>query len=406
MLDLYVKQFSFFLTAFCSLFIGFFLLVQNINLYTFSLKLFAFFLTFRALWLFLKKKTFDGKSLIHLCAAFFILFFPKIPLALLPLSIGIYFLILATICILDLYLSVKNHVGNYFFLTLKIFFYFFLGIPLLFSPLWNLKYVLIVLGLYCILFGIYSFFDFLGEVIPVKWKNKMKRHFHITLPIVITTFIPYQFSRQIQKFPKMVKTNSNAYDFEVLIHVSNQGSGTVGHVDFYYDGKIYSYGNYDRKSRVCKEVFGDGVLFITEKKKEYLSFCKTYGHKTLFGFGLRLNDRQKANIDKEIHRLMSDVYEWTPYCKRKENKKKKFNDYTSVLYQTTKATFYKFSRGKFKTFFVLSTNCVQLVDTILGKAGTDIIKMNGIISPGSYYDYFMRQYYKKHSMVVSYQIYS
>ena len=34
----------------------------------------------------------------------------------------------------------------------------------------------------------------------------------------------------------------------------------------------------------------------------------------------------------------------------------------------------KFTSSKFKTYFVMSTNCVLLADTIVGTAGTDIFK--------------------------------
>ena len=82
-----------------------------------------------------------------------------------------------------------------------------------------------------------------------------------------------------------------------------------------------------------------------------------------------------------------------------------YEDYASTLYKMTGATFYKFKTGKFKTFFILSTNCVALADQILGAAGTDIIKLSGFIAPGSYYDYLYREYCKKNSMVVSYKVY-
>lgn len=52
------------------------------------------------------------------------------------------------------------------------------------------------------------------------------------------------------------------------------------------------------------------------------------------------------------------------------------------LSKKTKATLYKFTKGKFKTYFVLGSNCVYLVDNIIGSAWIDILKMNGIITQG------------------------
>ena len=41
---------------------------------------------------------------------------------------------------------------------------------------------------------------------------------------------------------------------------------------------------------------------------------------------------------------------------------------------------FKFKRGRYKTYFVLGSNCVKLAEAIMGKAGMDIIDLNGIIS--------------------------
>lgn len=61
--------------------------------------------------------------------------------------------------------------------------------------------------------------------------------------------------------------------------------------------------------------------------------------------------------------------------------------------------------GKFKTYFVLNTNCVLLADTILGTSGIDILKVSGLIAPGTYYEYFEREFKRKRSKVVSKKIY-
>ena len=53
----------------------------------------------------------------------------------------------------------------------------------------------------------------------------------------------------------------------------------------------------------------------------------------------------------------------------------------------------------------MSTNCVLLADSILSKAGTDIINTAGIISPGAYYDYLQKEYTLKNGIVVSRDVY-
>ena len=71
----------------------------------------------------------------------------------------------------------------------------------------------------------------------------------------------------------------------------------------------------------------------------------------------------------------------------------------------TGAQFYKFKSGKFKTYFVMGTNCVLLADEIIGKTGSDVIDMNGIIAPGTYQDYLEKEYQKESGLVVNKKIY-
>ena len=59
-----------------------------------------------------------------------------------------------------------------------------------------------------------------------------------------------------------------------------------------------------------------------------------------------------------------------------------------------------------KTYFVLGTNCGTLVDKILRSSGIDVLNPNGIITPGTYYDFLEREYMKKGSRVVSKKIYN
>ena len=53
----------------------------------------------------------------------------------------------------------------------------------------------------------------------------------------------------------------------------------------------------------------------------------------------------------------------------------------------------------------MSTNCVLLADTIVGKAGTDILSARGFISPGTYQDYLDKEFERPHSLVVTKRVY-
>lgn len=76
------------------------------------------------------------------------------------------------------------------------------------------------------------------------------------------------------------------------------------------------------------------------------------------------------------------------------------------MYISTNAKFYKFRTGKFKTYYVLGVSCCTFVNEIIGYSGIDFLKMNGIISPGTYYDCLNREYINKTGLVVSRTIYT
>ena len=46
------------------------------------------------------------------------------------------------------------------------------------------------------------------------------------------------------------------------------------------------------------------------------------------------------------------------------------------------------------------------MDDILGNSGMDILSLNGIITPGTYYNYFNKEINRKNSCVISKNIYN
>ena len=103
--------------------------------------------------------------------------------------------------------------------------------------------------------------------------------------------------------------------------------------------------------------------------------------------------------------------EWEPpYLKAKNEKKRvkkeDYIDYSSRLYRATKAKFYKFKLSNYRIYFILGSNCVTLINKILGKILKSKLRFYGFMTPGTYYDYLEREYLKKNSIVVSKKIYS
>ena len=54
----------------------------------------------------------------------------------------------------------------------------------------------------------------------------------------------------------------------------------------------------------------------------------------------------------------------------------------------------------------MGSNCCYLVDDIVGHSGIDLLSLNGIIAPGTYYDYLEKESHRKNGIVISKNIYN
>jgi len=360
------------------------------------------------------------KSFLNLLFCLICSLFKDIPISILPIIFGLYLLLNAGIKFINYIILFKSRANGKLTELLLCLFYLLISIPIIFSPLKYLNVVLVIIGIYTILLGTNYIIDFISFLIPKKIKNKLKRSIRISLPVFIEAIIPYtvlnEINYQLDKenydkpFVFEEKSTDIEPDMEIFVHTSNRGFNRMGHVDIYYNNKVISYGNYDDKSIKFFTMIGDGILFTTSREK-YIPFCIEHSKKTIFAFGLKLTDNQKKNIDKALDKIFENVYEWHPpyvnaLSKRKNVNQNRYKDYASRLYQTTNANFYKFKSGRFRKYFTLGNNCCKLADHIIGKSGIDLLKMNGIITPGTYYEYLNREFQKKNSMVISRRIYN
>lgn len=367
-----------------------------------------------------RKKTFLFSAVINTLMGVLVLVMPQLSFRLTVIIFALYILLNGASKLADFIIRKINrqHGGWLDFLAFVFFLTF--SIILFFSNK-STNAFLITAGIYCIMYGVSTLSDFVARVVPQKAKTAIKRKIRISLPVFISTFIPLGTLRYINEYitvndelPELQgpeRNDNNPPDIEVMVHVSNNGSGKIGHLDFCIDGEVISYGNHDWSSHKLFAVFGDGILFTAEKER-YLDFSVTHDRKMVFSYGFRLTPEQLSSVKEEINKLKSLTVPWkAPFERAQEENPKTakltdFHDYCSKLWFGTRAKFFKFKKGKFKTYSVLSTNCVLLTDTILGKAGADIVFINGIASPGIYYDYLEKLYMSPNSAVISKKIYS
>lgn len=275
-----------------------------------------------------------------------------------------------------------------------------LSITLMFSKDTNSIYICYIIGLYLILYGI----TIISSSILTKTKIVLP------LPIIFTMFLPNILIKRILKGINPKKINNNQdQDLEILIHLSKTGSASLGHVEFAFEDKVYSYACYNYLNRRLFGGIGDGIFGIFDKKA-YLKYCICEKNRFIISYGVKLTNKEKENVTKEIDKLISTNTEiWYPEIKYYEDgliEKRDFNEMANKIYKHANGKFYRFTKGKYKTFFVLRTNCATCVDNIFNVIGTKIINLEGIISPGTYYSYLEKEYHKKNSKIISKTLYT
>ena len=275
-----------------------------------------------------------------------------------------------------------------------------LSITLMFSKDTNSIYICYIIGLYLILYGI----TIISSSILTKTKIVLP------LPIIFTMFLPNILIKRILKGINPKKINNNQdQDLEILIHLSKTGSASLGHVEFAFEDKVYSYACYNYLNRRLFGGIGDGIFGIFDKKA-YLKYCICEKNRFIISYGVKLTNKEKENVTKEIDKLIRTNTEiWYPEIKYYEDgliEKRDFNEMANKIYKHANGKFYRFTKGKYKTFFVLRTNCATCVDNIFNAIGTKIINLEGIISPGTYYSYLEKEYHKKNSKIISKTLYT
>lgn len=339
-----------------------------------------------------------------------------VPIYILALVIGVYQIFHASINLVTYVLYRKNKIRPRFRLLLDGLVLVFLGGTSLLSSTGNSVFQLFVLGAYFFLYGVSNIRDgFLFE--EEIGKNHLKRRIRISLPIVLAALIPARTLAKINKFMQenaderedihlgMVKSGKTA-ELEIFVHTAETSLfSAIGHVDICYQGRVISYGNYDPSSETLFGMVGDGVLYFCDRDK-YIDLCKRESQKTLFGYGIDLTPEMEKAVQKKLAELKQLTIPWEPSAdKIMTGDGKEDYIYAYKIKHETEGELYKFNKSKFKSYFVLSTNCVLLADTIVGQAGTDILSPKGFIAPGTYQAYLDREFEKPNSIVVSKHVY-
>lgn len=366
-----------------------------------------------------KEKKERKQSLFHaffdVSFALFIYHYPIFIKGSLSIVFGLYLLIYAVIDVINYMIYYKNHIKGRLLILLSFLVKVILCGFLMFHPTAKFHYVELIFGIYCGFYGLAQINSFISEIVPSKIKRKVR----ISLPILIAAFIPKRLITLINELLEVdentdllnvtKKPENKHTDIEVILHLAKSGSASFGHIEIAFEGKIYSYGNYNMHSRKLFDAIGDGIICIADRDK-YIKYAIKNKKRYLVVFGLCLSEKEKETIRNRIHKLITenveDYYSDLQLSEMGILPKGKYTDMSSEIYKYANGTFKHVIKGKRKKFFVLSTNCAGLVETILNGAGFNLIEINGIITPGSYYDYLNSEFLKKNSKVVSRHVYT
>ncbi len=266
----------------------------------------------------------------------------------------------------------------------------------------------LIIGLYFISYSLTIFGDFLRELLKWDLDGKyIKRKVKLRIPVLLTAFLPNKFFNNLNESFNDTHTSKIDYvkesskdletPLEVFVHTSPKIALGFGHVDISFNGTIYSYGIYDDESIKYGGAISDGV-YVKMNREKYIKHCLKVDEENIIGYSIHLTQEQKEDMQKYIEEFDKQVYRWK--CKQEVDTTKDYSDPASVFYKKADAKFYKFYKGKFKTYFALKTNCVEVADMLVGSSGIDVITFNGIITPGTYLRYLENTFNRANSFVV------
>ncbi|MGL5692961.1 MAG: hypothetical protein ACRCXA_02725, partial [Peptostreptococcaceae bacterium] len=298
----------------------------------------------------------------------------------------------------------SNKVRRWKIVALSTLISFIFSLILILDPLNSISLVSYLGGIYLVLYGITIFRDFIDEIsYNFKLRESLKRKIRVRLPVIYSAFMPQRMLDDINETLEYSEENivinskcDTTGELEIFIHLAKDCANGFGHIDLCYKDIIYSYGAYDKLSNKLFGLVSDGVL-LECRREEYIKYNISRS-RHLISFELSLSAIQCYAIEKKILAFKKNCKGWN--CNGIE-----YDDYTNCLYLETNSKFYKFKSGYFKTYFGLTTNCVKWTDTIIGEMGIDIFTLNGIITPGIYFNYFNNLFKRNNNLVIRRNIY-
>ena len=313
-----------------------------------------------------------------------------------------------------IYVYHENKLKHRYFILLDAISNLLFALLLISDPLEHFFIITYLVGFYSLFFGSTEIIKAINSYYMEKHHREPLNRVAIPLPIFFAAFIPNIIIKRINNlFEKdqsiINKKNSKEVDMEILIHLKDSGFESFGHCDISYQGTIFSYGCHNPHSRKLFGALGDGVLILADRDA-FIQHAVENEKSTIIQYGLSLSPKQKKIVDKRVLELLSysdpfysdaELY----YLTHNEDDPE-IKDYLSRVFRHTKAKSFRFTEGKFKTYFVFTTNCVQVADYFLSMKEINLVNVSGLITPGTYVEFLNREMDANNPLIVERNIYS
>lgn len=297
------------------------------------------------------------------------------------------------------------------------FIYLIINLYILFGK-YSIKLLAILTGVYITLFALSFIFE--GYIALFSKKKNTVKSFILTLPTFFTAFLPGAIFRElnmlVRKDPHEIlemqePSGGREPDAIIYVHTRPGYIRDLGHCDIVMDGKVYSFGDYDRDSWRLGGYFSDGVMAIIEPQKQ-IEMALGDNKKMLVAYGLILSPEQKKILQDTLNSVMEKSYPWKSKAQlaTKEEIKKdpsKFVDSGSQMYLESGCSFYKFKeKSPYRIYCGTNLNCATFVNDVLSSIGLKLFRFTDIISPGNIFLFIDEIYLTNKSVIKDKRLYS
>ncbi len=345
---------------------------------------------------------------VNLVLAALIICFYDLLSALISVLTGAYCLLLAILMLLSfvLYKDVGYFTRWSFFL--KSAFLLMAGILCIARPLGYIAALKYFFAVYFLILSVLCLLDYLTLALPERMGRRIELPFRIVAPLWFVSFIPARLIKRLgaNAINRTLLREDAPPDLEIFIHSGADTGHIIGHVDMYFDGRVYSFGGYDEKETRVLGIMNAGGLFIADRER-YITITKEKLNLTIYSFGIRLRPGQADIIRSELSAFMENTVPWDPpaAAEEKAGQEVTADDYASLIYKWAGGEFYKVTAGRYRTYFALSANCTAFVYQLMVKLKMKRIINLGTLTPGAYFSFLNTELAHPGSPVISRRIY-